>query len=320
MPNGEARKDQKIKQTAMFRFLSFRKLAKDACAMESSSPFDRLPDELVLLLFITDCLTPMELLNVGSTHKRLARFARGPDVWKLRIEHICENKAYVPETRRLGITKSSESSTLEDTDVGIDAQRNNTSNSFSKSHLNNLRICDPKSSEVSPKVYFKLLQDANRTRFQDAEELGSLHFHFRYKAAAGPQITSLDPSHNGEIPPMYRRFYADGTMSIHPDSSADRHLWAVGTRGPDPFGEEVECLRWKFGGQKMQHIKVGHYPPLRIARNPVDWGFVLESDWMVFRTCCMETATLDPEWLGPQSPPRPRHVPYRNVQRFPQRT
>ena len=253
------------------------------------SRLDLLPDESALLRFITDCLTPLELLEFGTINTRWARFARGPDVWRQRVAEICGNKAYVPLPSLLGIEDNPKKSEFEDAPIDDDPYR-----SPKKSPLKP----DFESSDGSPRMYFTFLQDSRRTWFHDAEELGSLHFHFRYKAVVGPQITDLDPSHTGEGFPMYRRFYPNGLMSIYPDEEADLHPYAVGTAGPDPFGAEVDHLRWKFGGQKVQHVKVGHYPPLRIARHPEDWGFILESDWMVFRTCCEDTVTLDEKWTS----------------------
>jgi len=39
------------------------------------------------------------------------------------------------------------------------------------------------------------------------------------------------------------------------------------------------------------------WPSYTIRRSKEDWGWVLESEWVRYRTCCPATLAMGPEWL-----------------------
>ena len=62
------------------------------------------------------------------------------------------------------------------------------------------------------------------------------------------------------------------------------------------------AIRWRFTqskhGARGQFVQLNRWPSYRVSRCPEDWGWVLESDWVRYRSCCPETVGLGDQWFG----------------------
>jgi len=71
----------------------------------------------------------------------------------------------------------------------------------------------------------------------------------------------------------------------------------------DPEIQEfIPPITWRFtksrNGKRGQFIQVNRWPAYTITRCPNDWSWVLESDWVRYRSCSPQTLGLGDGWLG----------------------
>jgi len=122
---------------------------------------------------------------------------------------------------------------------------------------------------------------------------------------------------------MYRRFLVDGTLTHQPPSSPSPSELAEGASelpasplnalfavAPsfDPLEDDEELrallphISWAFtksrNGRRGQFIRLNRWPSYAVSRSAKDWGWVLDSDWVVYRSCCPETVAKGPTWLA----------------------
>jgi len=45
---------------------------------------------------------------------------------------------------------------------------------------------------------------------------------------------------------------------------------------------DIGMNTWKFAGENM--VQVGEYPPLKVSRNPEDWGFILTNEHVILKS------------------------------------
>jgi hypothetical protein len=158
--------------------------------------------------------------------------------------------------------------------------------------------------------YFGSIRDATRCRFASAKELCEQHFHFRFRRGAGNVFWAGFSA--GEVP-MYRRFTEDGQLQSRPPPEASTpghpaHSPFAVAPATDPLETDPEfssvalSVRWKFTqskhGRRGQYIMLNSWPSYTTRRNVDDWGWVLESDWVLYRSCCPETVAMGPAWLS----------------------
>lgn len=224
-----------------------------------SGSLPQLPE--ALLLRLADLLLqPADILALGPTCRRLRWLSRHPDLWVRRCRALWRDKVCVP----------AECLVAQDL-----------------------------------RAYFGSIHDSKRCAFHGVEELSRLHFHFFIREPSGPYWLNLDPSRTGGVP-MYRRFQADGSFgnTPPPPEAVDYSPYIVGP-DVDPIHTDPEVLaflpelKWRLtksrDGERGQFLKINHWPALQIYRTPEDWGWVLESEFIVYRTC--SPATLA-GWIG----------------------
>jgi len=148
--------------------------------------------------------------------------------------------------------------------------------------LRELRQSDPR------QAYFASLAAAERC-FIRKEELVGFEWSFRFKEAAGVDWSEIDPWHQGRRAAQVR-FEPGGKVT-----STNAAL-------------RVGPIRWRFprarrqlGGSRAdrlhQHVSVsvaGKAVPTYIVRRAPNWGFILESCWVMYTSFEMPARGVDP--------------------------
>lgn len=234
-----------------------------------------LPNEITM--YIISYLDANDLTSGLSSASRLHRsyITKNHKIWQPRCDNLWSDKIYVHPRYR----------------------NNNTATT----NDDNIKTY---------KTYFGSIIDSKRCIFEDEDELCSLHFHFRFRPAAGEFWMAQDSSYNGNVP-IYRRYRPDGSLSIHPDHSIPSDIGMPLTKycvapSPDPLSTDllirlVPRVSWRFTksrrGVKGQYVKLNDWPALHIGRTD-DWGWTLTSPWTYYRTCCKASSTLSKEWMN----------------------
>mmetsp|Transcript_30053 Transcript_30053/g.33569 ORF Transcript_30053/g.33569 Transcript_30053/m.33569 type:complete len:247 (+) Transcript_30053:529-1269(+) len=132
------------------------------------------------------------------------------------------------------------------------------------------------------------IQDAHRTSLT-MEELTKFHWNFRYKATAGSGWTELDPWWSGRAP-LIVRYAPNGDLERLDNEPLKREAWA--------------SFKWRFvkstagkKGPKGSFIQIGHFPAYVVSRHKDNWGFMLQSCWVIFTSWNMP---LKPEGITPK--------------------
>ena len=120
--------------------------------------------------------------------------------------------------------------------------------------------------------------DAKRT-WITAEELCSMEWHSRMKAAAGDHYTDTDPWWTGSAPPRRSKYNLDGTTTrlvVSEDGQTQNRSgkWrfvrsSCGMTGP--LGSFV----------RMQHSALGRETPTKVVRRHKNWGWLMDGCWSV---------------------------------------
>jgi hypothetical protein len=114
---------------------------------------------------------------------------------------------------------------------------------------------------------------------------------------------------------MYRRFLVDGHLTHLPSSlplgqSVATPLNETYAVAPDfdPLEDDPELksfipsITWTFTksrkGKRGQFVRLNRWPSYTTSRSADDWGWVLNSDWVVYRSCCPATVARGREWTG----------------------
>ena len=234
-------------------------------------PWDEQLSEHVVGRVLEFCC-PFTLLRFGSVCKEFAAFVRTnnyfPHLWQYHCERLWVGKIYVPPV-------------------------------FLKSM--NLRS------------YFGSIRDSTRRVFYNVEEFAEQHFHFRFRLQAGQYWCRKDTSFRTENPmPIYRRFLPNGLLSNEPPNPATGVNAKYIVRPDYDFLYDdpevrafIPVVRWKFTKSKMGRkglfVKINNFPSLEVRRTQ-DWGWELDGEWVIYRTCSPMTIACGAEW---RKDPRP---------------
>ena len=112
--------------------------------------------------------------------------------------------------------------------------------------------------------------------------------------------------------PIYRRFLPDGLLSNEPPKPAIGINAKYIVRPDFDFlyddpevREYIPVVRWKFTRSKMGRkglfVKINNFPSLEVRRTQ-DWGWELDGEWVLYRTCSPMTVECGEEW---RKDPRP---------------
>eukprot|EP01125_Pyxidicula_operculata_P022171 TRINITY_DN8933_c0_g1_i1.p1 TRINITY_DN8933_c0_g1~~TRINITY_DN8933_c0_g1_i1.p1 ORF type:complete len:286 (+),score=26.87 TRINITY_DN8933_c0_g1_i1:39-860(+) len=134
------------------------------------------------------------------------------------------------------------------------------------------KFIDLRNNGQARKSFFDSLKDSERT-FLTTEELCSFTWDFRFKSSAGEAWIQRDPWWMKKEP-IKRRFHLDGTCSMSPNA---------------PWNHDGRTTRWKFVAQGAgrkgpmgSFIQVDQYPTYIVSRHKENWGFILQSCWVVY--------------------------------------
>jgi len=123
----------------------------------------------------------------------------------------------------------------------------------------------------NPKLaYRESLLDSSR-QYVTEEELSSFTWNFRFKEQAGEEWVANDPWWQGQDPITFK-FFLNGSMQRCDDYKILRDVerkWR--------FVEECGGRR----GPRGQFIRVNHYPTYIVSRHPTNWGFLMQSCWVL---------------------------------------
>jgi len=118
------------------------------------------------------------------------------------------------------------------------------------------------------------LKDLER-KFITIDELCVFQWNFRFKPSAGMHWTISDPWHQGH-PPTKVKFNKDGTM--------------IRRMGNETY---MSHFFWKIE-ENGTRIRVNNFPPY-VVRRYKNWGFVMESCWVLYTAFPMPPKGIDPE-------------------------
>jgi hypothetical protein len=123
------------------------------------------------------------------------------------------------------------------------------------------------------------LKDSKR-RFITADELCSFTWNFRFKAQAGEAWLMNDPWWSG-LPATKVQFFPDGTLKTE--------------RAPG------HTLNWKFTrcvegreGPIGSFVRVNSFPAYFVSRFKKNWGFIMESCWVLYCSFPMPPMNTEP--------------------------
>lgn len=142
------------------------------------------------------------------------------------------------------------------------------------------RFLDRAAAVGARKRYFESIADASRVVIE-RDELCSLHWYFRFKRAAGSHWIRRDPYWAGSAARAVS-FAEDGSLRNH-DGQLEDLRWAFvptpQAAAPPSSGRAVAV-----GSGQLD------FPPELAHRQP-DWGWCLNSAWVVYSTTKMELAS-----------------------------
>ncbi|GAB5355412.1 hypothetical protein AAMO2058_000203200 [Amorphochlora amoebiformis] len=133
----------------------------------------------------------------------------------------------------------------------------------------------------SNQAYFESLRDSKR-QHPTLEELCEFEWCFRFKESAGAHWIQIDPywslDHKDSkiAQTIIRRFMKDGTLKRLDNFDALRNFsgsnYEFKWRTRDSEGE----------GKYIKRIQVNHFPSYITSRHPRNWGFIMQSCWVLW--------------------------------------
>lgn len=146
-------------------------------------------------------------------------------------------------------------------------------------------------------AYRRSLEDSKRQHPTYAE-VCKFDWRFRFKPSAGEHWTSMDPFYTENdhkackvARTVVRRFTPCGHMTSG----------CVSDALPPPWGDAVDIdnFRWTaeervgFKGELIKRVKVNEYPSYLTSRHPVNWGFIMQSCWVLWTSFPMPAMGAD---------------------------
>jgi len=141
-------------------------------------------------------------------------------------------------------------------------------------------------------AYVESLRDARR-QYPTLDELLEFSWCFRFKKSAGPHWIQIDPywtlDHKGSsiASTIIRKFKADGSLE-----RLDTHEAMRSFAGEAKFKWAV---RETTDGDKrfVKRIQVNHFPSYVISRHSRNWGFLMQSCWVLWTSFPMPAPGID---------------------------
>jgi len=124
--------------------------------------------------------------------------------------------------------------------------------------------------ENSKLAYRESLLDSSRQHVTE-EELTSFIWNFRFKEQAGEEWIATDPWWQGQEPIRFQ-FLTNGSMERYDDHKVLRDVERKWRFVPECGGRR---------GPQGQFVRVNHYPTYIVSRHPTNWGFLMQSCWVL---------------------------------------
>jgi len=143
-------------------------------------------------------------------------------------------------------------------------------------------------------AFCESLRDAKREH-PTREELLLFEWRFRFKESAGQHWMQIDPywshDHKGSkvASTIVRKFKADGTLERLDSFEAMRE-----------FSGSEQGFRWSVkevegDANLIKRIQVNHFPSYVSSRHPENWGFLMQSCWVLWTSFPMPSPGQDPQ-------------------------
>eukprot|EP00475_Leptophrys_vorax_P028254 TRINITY_DN4080_c0_g1_i3.p1 TRINITY_DN4080_c0_g1~~TRINITY_DN4080_c0_g1_i3.p1 ORF type:complete len:356 (+),score=97.55 TRINITY_DN4080_c0_g1_i3:1562-2629(+) len=151
---------------------------------------------------------------------------------------------------------------------------------FDKSYIPKRIVHMKEKLREGKRAYVASLMDSRRT-FVSKDELCGFNWSFRFKLMAGSHFTEHDPYWNGL---QTRKVFFGEDGKVHYGGFGDfTRDWKF-----------VHRAAGRAARKEGNFVRVGEFPAYIVSRHPVNWGFIMQSCWVVLTSFEMPPPGSDP--------------------------